>query len=359
MGGKHVVPGGGELGHPEGPGGGRSPSRPGTAPPAGNAGADALQLRARDASQLLLAAAAEGDVARLRALASGRGRRHRAPPAQFRDAEGSTALMHACRWGRLGAAQALLALGAGVDEANSAGFSPLKLAALGGWPDLVQLLLHARAPVDGGYGTGRSALMVACAGCTDATPAGVGPRPANAPRRSREDVRAGQASCAALLAQGGADLGLTTKQGCTALMVAAEKGRAGAVRALLRARADPRARSNYGWSALHYAAEEGALECCRELLRAGADLEGRAEDGATPLWVAAGRGRAQVCVLLLAGGANVLARGGEHLKTAMEAAEDSGRPGLAAMLREKADGARRQAYERAVERGPKLAYFHK
>ena len=142
-------------------------------------------------------------------------------------------------------------------------------------------------------------------------------------------------------------------------MVAAEKGRAGAVRALLRARADPRARSNYGWSALHYAAEEGALECCRELLRAGADLEGRAEDGATPLWVAAGRGRAQVCVLLLAGGANVLAREGEHLKTAMEAAEDSGRPGLAAMLREKADGARRQAYERAVERGPKLAYFHK
>merc|ERR1712147_578660 len=147
--------------------------------------------------------------------------------------------MHACRWGRLGAAQALLALGAGVDESNAAGFSPLKLAALGGWPDLVQLLLHARAPVNGGYGTGRSALMVACSGCPEKTLAGVGPRPRNLPSRSLEEVRAGQAACVALLTRGGADLGLTTKQGRTALMVAARAALLGGAH---KRRARPRGR---------------------------------------------------------------------------------------------------------------------
>lgn len=110
---------------------------------------------------------------------------------------------------------------------------------------------------------------------------------------------------------------------------------------------------------MHYAAKEETPECYQELLHAGADSECRAEDGATPLWVATGHRHAQICFLLLGAGANVLACGGEHLKTAMEAAEDSGCPGLAAMLRRKADSARPQAYERAVERGTKLLYFHK
>jgi ankyrin repeat protein len=112
------------------------------------------------------------------------------------DAQGTTALMVACRWGKIDLVQGLLNRGAMVDTPRSPG--------------------------------GRTPLMITCA------------------------YYGGVAICQ-LLVDHGADVNATAKDGSTALMLAAKSAKITVVEFLLARGADPNRTDNYGKTALDYA----------------------------------------------------------------------------------------------------------
>lgn len=119
-----------------------------------------------------------------------------------------------------------------------------------------------------------------------------------------------------LVRDGGAELDALSKVGATALAVACWKGRAAVAACLLELRASPNAQSRDGSTALYMAAKGGHTDVIRELLRAtghpaygggvgGAarteplDLERSTARGHTPLLRAAHGGHAAAVALLL------------------------------------------------------------
>ncbi|NDE15748.1 hypothetical protein EBZ80_12545 [bacterium] len=107
-----------------------------------------------------------------------------------------------------------------------------------------------------------------------------------------------------LLLRYGADPRLVNDAGDTALHVAAERGRAGAVRALLNAHSDPNAVAADGMTALHRAARDGHADVIAALSAApGINLDRRDRFSQTPLHVAAERGHDRAVAALLESGA--------------------------------------------------------
>ena len=102
-----------------------------------------------------------------------------------------------------------------------------------------------------------------------------------------------------------------TRDGETALHVAAAVDARGALVKLMEAGADVMARTQFGWTPLHYAAWTNADGAIDALLEGGANVHARLVDGWTPLHLAAWVGNEGAVRALLERGADVGARNGD------------------------------------------------
>ena len=113
-----------------------------------------------------------------------------------------------------------------------------------------------------------------------------------------------------------------TRDGETALHLAASANARGAVMELLTGGADVHARTPLHWTPLHYAAWTDAEDAVEVLLAEGADVDARASGGWTPLHVAVWADSPAAVAALLARGADLTA-----LTSAGEAAPDLSKSG--------------------------------
>ena len=108
---------------------------------------------------------------------------------------------------------------------------------------------------------------------------------------------------ALLLSAKGIELDARSRNGDTALMIAAFHGEVAAATRLI----DKGAEINRpGWTALHYAAASGNLPITRKLLEHAAYIDAESPNKTTPLMMAARAGHEKVVLLLLEEGADVL-----------------------------------------------------
>lgn len=183
------------------------------------------------------------------------------------------ALRSACWSGDINEAQRLLHAGAGVNAADSGGFTPL---------------------------------MRAC--------------------------ERGNAEIARALIQAGADPHAARGNGGTALLDASGNNQPEALRVLIAAGADPNAKTQEGKGAMFWAAGYGFTEVVRILARAGCRIEDPVDAfGTTPLMHAVENGQAETAAALLELGAKVNARDSSG-KTALQRARTEGKNEIAEIL---------------------------
>jgi ankyrin repeat protein/serine/threonine protein kinase len=235
------------------------------------------------------------------------------PAAEEQDLNGQAPLHAAAAGGHPATVQALLASGVSVHALNAIRGSALHVAAGEGGAGalaVVELLLAHGAELNARDQVENTPLHVAAAhGRADVLrrllDSGADPAARNAERESALDVarrrggRAGAEAAGALLTH--------------ALAAAAAADDAGAVRAAVAAGADPAAAGGGGAEApLHVAAREACLDSLRALIVAGARADALDVAGETPLHAAARAGsRRAVSLLLRAPGAAVDAVSGE------------------------------------------------
>lgn len=131
-----------------------------------------------------------------------------------------------------------------------------------------------------------------------------------------------------LLADPKLDPEATNQAGETLLMMAALRGRLGAMRQLIARGA---AINREGWTPLHYAASGSEAAATRLLLDLNAHVDARAPNGNTPLMMAAGFGSIDAAELLVRHGADVTLKN-KAGATASEFARQAGRDALADQL---------------------------
>lgn len=193
---------------------------------------------------------------------------------------GSEGLLEAVRSNRLDVVQRLLEQGAGVDEADTRGQTPLMAAAMLGEIPILKLLLSKGASVTRKDELGDTALIWAAIG--------------------------GKSKAATALLAAGADPNAEDRNGSTALIRATGGGFAECALALIRGAADVDHVMSSTQTALHFAPNTVLVHI---LLAAGADVNGKALSGIprgarlTPLMQAAQAGRLDVVKSLLAAGA--------------------------------------------------------
>lgn len=177
-------------------------------------------------------------------------------------------LLQACQNNQVRVVRVLIAQGADVNAVNpSNGVNALVLSSFYGHLDVVQALVKAGADVN------------------SSTPDGVTP--------AYFTAQQGHTACLQYLWAHGADVTrCMLVDGWTPLIIAASKGRVGAVNFLCEVAGGcvNTAASSDGSTALHEAASAGALPCVRVLLRYGADARARRFDGFTPADVAKAAG---------------------------------------------------------------------
>ena len=138
-----------------------------------------------------------------------------------------------------------------------------------------------------------------------------------------------------LLLSRGAEVNVVSRNGWTALMIAAAKGYATVARVLLRHGARPAIPDIYGWTPLMRAVYAGHADVVRLLLESRrAEVNARDEHGDTALHRAAERGDLDSIRLLLRYGADPALRDAEGLTPAQIAAA-SGHEAVAALLAQK------------------------
>ncbi len=106
------------------------------------------------------------------------------------------------------------------------------------------------------------------------------------------------------LVRQGVDVNLSTSDGKTALMLAAQEGRADLIRALLGAGATINSTNTRGGTALMYAAVVGDPTTVELLLAYGAAINVQSSNGWTALMIASVKGYDELVRLLLSRGAN-------------------------------------------------------
>lgn len=199
----------------------------------------------------IMAAAGEGDLAVVRALAA---------------AGAKQTLWIAAALGDIDQARQFVAGGADINEPGAGGRTPLQIALANEHSDLAIMLVKRGAAVEGTdrEWLNRTPLHVAAAN--------------------------GNAELAKLLMEKGATADATDALEQTPLHLAASSGNAAIVNMLLATQdwADPT--DNEGRTPLHLAAAGGHMEAAQALLEAGADPDTRDNSGSTPLKLAS-RGR--------------------------------------------------------------------
>ena len=190
-------------------------------------------------------------------------------------------------------------------RAGETGFTPLHLAAIGGSPAVVRMLLAKGADPDAKDGLGETPLEQAAR--LDQIEVVDLLLPPGAAARSdllSGAVVKGQTDLVKVLLEHGAEVNARSSQGATPLDDAALKGRVEVARLLLQHGADVKARNSYGGTPLHDAALGGHADVVELLLENGAAIDARDDSGATPLYQAAAWGRLEVVDLLLRKGAD-------------------------------------------------------
>ncbi|XP_063419351.1 uncharacterized protein LOC134702299 [Mytilus trossulus] len=117
-------------------------------------------------------------------------------------------------------------------------------------------------------------------------------------------ARFGHVEVCRLLLENRCKKDITSRDGWTALMVAASEGHVEVCRLLLENRCKTDITDRDGWTALIVAASEGHVEVCRLLLENRCKTDITDEDGWTALMFAARWGHVEVCRLLLENGCN-------------------------------------------------------
>jgi ankyrin repeat protein len=187
------------------------------------------------------------------------------------EANGETALLLACRWGRVNAARLLLNAGANTDTRNKRGQGVFHLACENEHVNVVRLLRSKKCDASG------------------------------------QDCR-----------------------GYTALMIASEKGNVSVLDNLLRCKTCYKSRdavSDKGNTAMHLASRMGRAETVKTLIKANASVQIRNRFGNTPLTIACQHGHADAVRALLHGGAQSRRKitiGGIHERTAVTVAASHG-----------------------------------
>lgn len=132
------------------------------------------------------------------------------------------------------------------------------------------------------------------------------------------------------------DINQTSRQGETALMLAAYKGRRNWVEQLLARGATVQ---HDGWTALHYACAQGYLDIAQLLVAKGALVDSRAPNGTTPMMMAARGGHVAVVRWLLEQDARVYLHN-ELDMNAADFAHEGGHKSLEKALRERIERAK-------------------
>jgi hypothetical protein len=250
----------------------------------------------------LMSAARAGDVRRVQVMLRPRGAEREVDAV---DAEGLSALHHACAAGQGGSALLLLDAGADTDVLDLRGnWCPLRYATAMGHADVVRLLLGAGAVLQDVQHSGEEPLHLACEdGRVDIVRLLLD---AGAELDVSDDqnspyilaVQQGHAAVVLLLLDHGQNVDGRRENGdiyFTALSVAAWHGQAAMVELLLSKGADVDAQDHRGRTVLHDAALcPVSASFARLFLSHGADPEARADEQQTPLeWAREVLGRAQ------------------------------------------------------------------
>eukprot|EP00898_Chlorokybus_atmophyticus_P001235 jgi/Chlat1/2111/Chrsp17S02837 len=179
----------------------------------------------------------------------------------------------------------LVAAGADVNAANSAGHTPLMLAAITGSADIVPVLAHSHAALEARNAAHETAIYFA--------------------------ANLGHVAAVLALLESGADADARNIAGWSSLMAAANAGHAVVVNLLLE-RVVSAAPDRDGTTALHLAASNGHKRVCKSLLDSGkfhVDAENRA--GLRALDMAIANKQVDIIKLLLKSGASLVAHNGQ------------------------------------------------
>jgi ankyrin repeat protein len=222
------------------------------------------------------------------------------------DEEGYTALHHAAEKGNLEIAKLISnAKGAKIERQSNLGFTPLCLAAMGGYEQIVSLLIKSGAKFTADDEKGWTPILYAASNGHEAVVELLLKEGADFtnPMLLQSAVENGHEAVVELLLKKGADF-----KHPMMLQLAAEKGHEAVVKLLLKVRADKALRAFNSWTHITFAAYEGHEAVVKLLLDKGADIESRNDVSKTPLLWAAAEGHEAVVKLLLEKGANIESR---------------------------------------------------
>ena len=194
-------------------------------------------------------------------------------------ADGATALLWAAHWDAVDMVDLLVTAGADADGTDDHGVTPLHRAAENGSLAMVAALLEVGAEPDLAQASGLTPLMTA--------------------------ARTGNVAIVEMLVAAGADANAeTSATKSTALMWAVAEGHRDIVRVLLEAGADPHVSTTNGFTPLLYAAENGDIETATALIAAGVDIDETGADDTHALPYAIIMGQDEFALFLLDHGAD-------------------------------------------------------
>jgi ankyrin repeat protein len=223
----------------------------------------------------------------------------------------TTALATAAFHGRQEIVDLLLELGAGIDKADGeTGGTPLYWAVMGMEPVIAAYLVERGADVNKRSKDGSSALMMAAFTV--------------------------QADLVSTLIERGAEVNSKNEIGMTPLMFASSSGSKECVELLIAHGADVNAQRDDGWTVLIHAIAAGNVDIAKLLMEKGADVGLKNDEGMTALWPAVDNGSTGIVRALIEKGADVEAllggKKGEDFPSPLHLALYRAKPDIAKML---------------------------
>uniref|UniRef100_A0A667Y1G0 Ankyrin repeat and kinase domain containing 1 n=1 Tax=Myripristis murdjan TaxID=586833 RepID=A0A667Y1G0_9TELE len=241
----------------------------------------------------------------------------------------------------------LLEEGAAATQGDEDQWTPLHFAAQNGDDRTVRLLLDKGAAADPKEKVGWTPLHLACQNGHETVARLLLSRLSQEEVKEREDMQGrtplhlagayGHLSIVKLLLTQGADLNATDCSLSTALHLSAEEGHYRVVRELVKSGAHIDSADSRGYTPLHLAALKGHTGICRQLLSVGGSADPRTHQGWTPIHLAALRGHEATVLQLESLGGSVNARGERGWTPLHLACHQSQQEAVAKLLAAKAD----------------------